>query len=87
MPGLGPADIQRLKEAGLYYHEFSGFHTLEAVAYTAKKNLLIIKGMTEAKIDKIVEAVAKMIQNGFKTATEILKTRENLFYISTGSSV
>lgn len=43
--------------------------------------------MTEAKIDKIVEAVAKMIQNGFKTATEILKCRENLFYISTGSSV
>ena len=34
-----------------------GFHTIEAIAYTAKKNLLGIKGMTDAKIDKIVEAV------------------------------
>jgi DNA repair protein RAD51 len=60
---------------------------VESIAYTAKKNLMTIKGMTEAKIDKIVEAVQKMISNGFKTASEILKCRENIFYISTGSSV
>jgi DNA repair protein RAD51 len=34
-----------------------GFHTIEAIAYTCKKNLMGIKGMTEAKIDKLVEAV------------------------------
>jgi DNA repair protein RAD51 len=37
----------------------AGFNTLESIAYTAKKNLLIIKGMTEAKIDKLLEAVTK----------------------------
>lgn len=64
-----------------------GFHTIESIAYTARKNLLILKGMTEAKIDKIIEAVAKQVQNGFKTATEMLKIRENIFHLSTGSSV
>lgn len=37
----------------------AGYNTIESIAYTAKKNLIIIKGMTEAKIDKLVEAVAK----------------------------
>lgn len=65
----------------------AGFHTVESIAYTAKKNLLTIKGMTEAKIDKIVEAVSKQISNGFKTATEMLRIRENIYHISTGSTV
>jgi len=38
---------------------------VEAVAFTAKKNLLIIKGLTEAKIDKIIEAAQKLVPMEF----------------------
>lgn len=44
-----------------------------------------IKGMTEAKIDKLIEAVSKLVVNLFKPATDILKLRERVVHISTGS--
>ncbi len=44
--GITTADIKKLQEAGL--------HTIEAVAYTPKKHLLNIKGISEAKADKIM---------------------------------
>ena len=34
----------------------AGFNTVEAVTFFPRKNLLLIKGLTEAKIDKIIEA-------------------------------
>jgi len=46
--GINNADIKKLAEAG--------FQTVESVSFTAKKNLINIKGLTEAKIDKILEA-------------------------------
>jgi DNA repair protein RAD51 len=39
-------DTQKLSEAGL--------HTVEAVAFTPKKQLCTIKGISEAKADKIL---------------------------------
>ena len=39
-------DCKKLAEAG--------FHTIEAVAFTPKKILLTIKGISEAKADKII---------------------------------
>lgn len=44
--GIGAADIKKLEEAGYF--------TVEAVAYAPKKNLLAIKGISEAKADKIL---------------------------------
>jgi DNA repair protein RAD51 len=38
---------------------------VEAIAFTAKKNLINIKGMTEAKIDKIIEAASKLVPMEF----------------------
>ena len=34
--------------------EEAGFHTVEAVAFTPKKALIAIKGISEAKADKII---------------------------------
>lgn len=45
--GIAAADVKKLMEAG--------FQTIEAVTFTAKKNLITIKGLTENKIDKIIE--------------------------------
>lgn len=44
--GITAADIKKLQEAGL--------HTIEAIAYTPKKALLAIKGLSDAKVDKIL---------------------------------
>ncbi len=44
--GITDGDVKKLQEAGL--------HTIEAVAYTPKKLLLAIKGISENKADKIL---------------------------------
>jgi hypothetical protein len=46
--GVAAADIKKLKDAGLC--------TVEAVAYSPKKDLVQIKGLSEAKVEKIIEA-------------------------------
>ncbi|KAG1342567.1 putative DNA repair protein RAD51 [Cocos nucifera] len=46
--GIAALDVKRLKDAGLC--------TVESVAYSPRKDLLQIKGISEAKVDKIIEA-------------------------------
>ncbi|KAJ0030189.1 hypothetical protein Pint_13597 [Pistacia integerrima] len=46
--GIAALDIKKLKDAGLC--------TVESVAYSPRKELLQIKGISEAKVDKIIEA-------------------------------
>lgn len=76
--GIGASDVKKLSEAG--------FHTIESVAYTPKKTLIAIKGISEAKADKIIAEAAKLIPMGFRTATDIHARRSELVHISTGSS-
>jgi hypothetical protein len=47
--GIASGDIKKLQEAGL--------HTIEAVAYTPKKMILAIKGISDAKADKILVCI------------------------------
>lgn len=44
--GLSAKDVEKLAEAG--------YNTIEAVAFTPKKILLTVKGISEAKADKIL---------------------------------
>ena len=44
--GISASDVKKLMEAG--------FHTVESVAFAPKKQLLGIKGISEAKADKIL---------------------------------
>ena len=44
--GITLSDIKKLQEAGL--------HTIEAVAYTPRKHILAIKGISDQKADKIL---------------------------------
>ena len=55
--GINAGDIKKLEEAG--------FHTVEAVAFTPKKHLIIVKGLSEAKVDKIIDACQKIVNMGF----------------------
>lgn len=75
--GIAASDIKKLIEAG--------YHTVEAVAFMSKKHLVLVKGLSEAKIDKIVDACQKLIPLGFQTASAYFEQRKDLVYISTGS--
>ena len=76
--GISAADVGKLKEAGIY--------TVEAVAYATKRTLIAIKGISEAKADKIQAEAAKLIPMGFTTATEYADQRRDIIQITTGSS-
>jgi len=75
--GIGAVDIKKLKDAGM--------HTVEAVAYSTKKALCDIKGISEAKAEKVLEAAGKLVPMGFSTATEFHQQRGDIIHLSTGS--
>lgn len=75
--GISAVDVKKLMEAG--------FYTVESIAYTPKKALLQIKGISEAKADKIISESAKLVPMGFTTATEFNQRRAEIVYITTGS--
>ena len=52
-----------------------------------KKELVNIKGINEAKIDKILEAAKKIENHGFITGSELAEKRKNIIRITTGSAV
>ncbi|KAI5412048.1 hypothetical protein KIW84_056937 [Lathyrus oleraceus] len=55
--GIVIIDIKKLKDAGIC--------AVESVAYTPRKDLLQIKGISEAKVDKIIETASKMLVEVF----------------------
>ncbi len=60
-------------------------HTVESVAYATMKQLLTIKGISEAKAAKLLAEASKLIDMGFQTATEFHRARQGMLYLSTGS--
>ncbi len=55
----GPILVEKLEEAGINTQDIrkladNGYNTVEAVAYTPKKALMAIKGISEQKADKIL---------------------------------
>ncbi|CAG8641111.1 7420_t:CDS:2 [Dentiscutata heterogama] len=88
---LGYMPVTKLKECGINESDVkklsdNGYATVEAVAFSPRKALLTIKGISEAKVDKILsEAIKLSPRMGFESATLVQKRRENYFYISTGS--
>lgn len=63
----------------------AGFHTIEAIAFTPKKTILTVKGISEAKADKILTEAARLVPMGFTTATDFHQRRQEIVYISSGS--
>ena len=75
--GITAGDIKKLEEAG--------FHTIESVAFTPKKCLTTLKGISEAKVDKILTEAAKYVPMGFTTATDFHQKRSEIIQLTTGS--
>ena len=75
--GINVADIKKLKGAGIC--------TVKGILMTTVKKLCNIKGLSEAKVEKIKEVCKKLCDSGFITAFEVSEKRKNIFKISTGS--
>ncbi|GAV70987.1 Rad51 domain-containing protein, partial [Cephalotus follicularis] len=76
--GIASIDIKKLKDAGLC--------TVESVAYSPRKELLQIKGISEAKVDKIIEAASKLVPLGFTSASQLHAQRQEIIQITSGSN-
>jgi meiotic recombination protein DMC1 len=77
--GINAADISKLKQAGL--------HTIMSIGMCPKKEMLNIKGITDAKAEKIYEAATKLECGGFCTALEVVTKRKKVKKITTGSKI
>lgn len=75
--GISAGDVKKLQE--------NGIHTVEAVAYMPRKQILNIKGISEAKADKIISEASKLVPMNFISAAEMHKTRQDVIQIGTGS--
>ncbi|XP_013386892.1 meiotic recombination protein DMC1/LIM15 homolog [Lingula anatina] len=75
--GINVADIKKLKQAGIC--------TVKGIHMTTRRKMCTIKGISEAKMEKIKEAAAKICESGFLTALEYSEKRKECFRISTGS--
>lgn len=52
--GIGTADLKKLQEAG--------FCTVESIAFAPRKSLLAVKGISDAKADKLTVSKCKIIE-------------------------
>ncbi|GES92629.1 meiotic recombination protein DMC1/LIM15 homolog isoform X2 [Rhizophagus clarus] len=75
--GINSSDIVKLKSAGIC--------TVRAIHMTTRRNLCKIKGLSEAKVDKLKETASKLQSASFMTGTEFSQVRSKVMHISTGS--
>jgi meiotic recombination protein DMC1 len=72
------SEIKKLKDSGLM--------TIGQVMQQPMRHLVNIKGLTEARIEKIREACRKLLpQTNFKTGLEVKAKRQQVIKITTGS--
>ncbi|OWM69795.1 hypothetical protein CDL15_Pgr025644 [Punica granatum] len=62
--GINAGDVKKLQDAGIYTCNGLKMHT--------KKHLTGIKGLSEAKVDKICEAAEKLVNFGYITGSDAL---------------
>ena len=75
--GLNSTDIKKLQEAG--------YNSLEALAFTCKKNLLAIKGINEAKTDKLIKILEETLNLKIQPSSVALEERKRITRITSGS--
>ena len=69
---MAPLLVEKLQEAGIASTDTkklreAGYHTVEAVAFTPKKQLCTVKGISEAKAEKISQEWAGTSATGGST--------------------
>ncbi|MGB9842511.1 MAG: DNA repair and recombination protein RadA, partial [Candidatus Bathyarchaeales archaeon] len=76
LPGVGPATAQKLRDLG--------YHTVESLAMATARELEPI-GVGEKKAFSMIEAARSAIGCSFVRADELLKMRQNVLRLTTGS--
>jgi DNA repair protein RadA len=77
LPGVGPATAEKLAQAG--------FEDLMSLAVATPGEIIEASGVGEAVAKKIIAAARAAMKMGFQSGTDILKKRQSLFKIATGS--
>ncbi len=78
LPGVGAATAEKLEGAG--------YRDMLSIAVASPAELIEIAGVTEASARKIISAAREAMEMGFETGEEILKKRELIERITSGSS-
>lgn len=75
--GIATGDIKKMVDAG--------YHTVESILFKPRKELVLIKGLSENKVDKVLEAGFKVCDMGFQTAATFFEKRKDKVYLASGS--
>lgn len=76
--GITSGDVKKLRDAQ--------YCTVQMVAYTPLRVLMTIRGISEAKATKLIQAASASVNMGFRIASEVYKERTEMLAITTGSS-
>ncbi len=77
LPGVGAATAEKL--------ESTGFSTLMSIAVASPGELMESTGMSESVARKVIHAARNSMDMGFESGDQLLKKRENVQKITTGS--
>lgn len=77
LPGVGAATAEKLKEAG--------YSTSLAIAVATPGELMEAAGLGESAARKLINFARNNLDMGFMTGEEMMKRRENILRITTGS--
>jgi len=77
LPGVGAATAEKLQNLG--------FGTMMSIAVASPGELVDIVGVTEANARKIIQAARSSLKMGFESGADLLKRRESVVKISSGS--
>lgn len=77
LPGIGPAAVDKLTDAG--------YKDLMSIAAAAAGELKDAVGMGEASAKKVIIAAQDALDMGFESGTEVMKKRELVGKLTTGS--
>lgn len=77
LPGVGPATIEKLMAVG--------YSDLMAIAVATPGEIIEVTGINEANAKKIIAAARSSLDMGFMDGDQVLKKRENVNRLSTGS--
>ena len=76
IPGVGPATAEKMRELGI--------HTVESLATATIKELSLL-GLGEKQASKIINEARNCIALTFIRADELMKMRQNVLKLTTGS--
>jgi DNA repair protein RadA len=79
LPGVGAATAEKLRE--------SGFESIMAIAVATPGLIVDASGVSECVARKMINAARQVLDMGFESGLDVLKKRERVTKISTGSKV